>query len=81
MKCRTNELDMDISRIGGNMSNNLEFMKEHNCKHLKNCKFASVVKYQYSDDKKGWYIQFGNVLHGIKYCPYCGMRLEDENER
>lgn len=33
------------------MSNNLEFMKEHNCKHLKNCKFASVVKYQYSDDK------------------------------
>ena len=35
------------------MSNNLEFMKEHNCKHLKNCKFASVVKYQYSDDKKG----------------------------
>ena len=63
------------------MSNNLEFMKEHNCKHLKNCKFASVVKYQYSDDKKGWYIQFGNVLHGIKYCPYCGMRLEDEKER
>lgn len=50
-------------------------------KHLKNCKFASVVKYQYSDDKKGWYIQFGNVLHGIKYCPYCGMRLEDENGR
>ena len=34
------------------MSNNLEFMKEHNCKHLKNCKFASVVKYQYWDDKK-----------------------------
>lgn len=63
------------------MSNNLEFMKEHNCKHLKNCKFASVVKYQYSDDKKGWYIQFGNVLHGIKYCPYCGMRLEEENGR
>lgn len=59
----------------------LEFMKEHNCKHLKNCKFASVVKYQYSDDKKGWYIQFGNVLHGIKYCPYCGVRLEDENGR
>jgi hypothetical protein len=56
-------------------------MKEHNCKHLKNCKFASVVKYQYSDDKKGWYIQFGNVLHGIKYCPYCGMRLEDEHGR
>lgn len=62
------------------MSNNLEFMKEHNCKHLKNCKFASVVKYKYSDDKKGWYIQFGNVIHGIKYCPYCGMRLEDEME-
>lgn len=57
------------------MSNNLEFMKEHNCKHLKNCKFASVVKYQYSEDKKGWYIQFGNVFHGIKYCPYCGVRL------
>ena len=26
-------------------------------------------------------IQFGNVLHGIKYCPYCGMRLEEENGR
>ena len=34
------------------MSNNLEYMREHNCKHLKNCSHASVVEYQYSDDKK-----------------------------
>ena len=27
-------------------------MREHNCKHLKNCSHASVVEYQYSDDKK-----------------------------
>lgn len=27
-------------------------MREHNCKHLKNCSNASVVEYQYSDDKK-----------------------------
>lgn len=34
------------------MSNNLEYMREYNCKHLKNCSHASVVEYQYSDDKK-----------------------------
>ena len=56
-------------------------MREHNCNHLKNCSHASVVEYQYSDDKKERYIQFGNVLHGIKYCPYFGMRLEDEHGR
>ena len=32
------------------MSNNLEYMREHNCKHLKNCSHASVVEYQYSDE-------------------------------
>lgn len=52
----------------------------HECKALKSCNSISIEKVQ---GKWLWIFhkKKKTEAHGIKFCPYCGVKLEDSEEK
>lgn len=53
----------------------IKFIREHGC--TRGVDGIEVAKYQIGDAKR-WYFRDAKNLHGIKYCPYCGKNLYEE---
>ena len=61
------------------MDEKLYFVKEHECSLLKNNNAGiSITKYKYLD-KEGWYLNIRGHLNQILACPYCAMKLDEED--
>ena len=53
------------------------YIKEHQCS---NClDFICVEKYSINGIDR-WYFNISGKLNGIKYCPYCGKNLYEEED-
>jgi hypothetical protein len=53
------------------------YIKEHQCINCPD--FICVEKYSINGIDR-WYFNISGKLNGIKYCPYCGKNLYEEED-
>ena len=64
-----------LNKYGRKSEKKMKFLQDHSCYLIKENEEIAVEKYE-NNGKEKWFLNIGNQLSEIRYCPYCGKRLK-----